>query len=254
MSDEVQDPPETDPPRQPFRPRGGTPREVPRPDLPEDEDPDLPRGVMSEIRSAVDGGAREVALALSTGATAIDEERPDVARRYLAWARQQAPRSGAIREALGVALYHDGAYRDALSELRAYRRLSGRLDQNHVIADCLRALGRPVSEVAEDVEAMLEDDDVPAERRIEGVLVLAGRIADDGDLEGGRAVLRRADDLVHELDRSGDELPEALVRLWYVEGDLAQRDHDPETARRWFRQVIDAEQESYDARERLESL
>lgn len=259
-----------DPGRRPFRPPGGgrrEPEEISRPDLPDEEEPRLPQGVMSEIRDATAGGAGDVALALSLGAAAIDEERPDIAREYLPWARQEAPRSASIREALGIALYLDGEYRDALAELRAYRRLSGRQDQNHVIADCLRALERPVAEVADDVDAMLEDEDVPADRRLEGILVLAGRIADGGDLSGARAVLRRADDVVHELDRSGisggdsdrsgsgdSGLPDALLRLWYVEGDLAQRDGDRDTARRYFRELVESGEDAFDARQRLEAL
>lgn len=256
--------------RRPFRPPGGGRRdreEVGRPDLPDDEEPRLPGGVMAEIRDATADSAGDVALALSLGAAAIDEQRPDIAREYLPWARQEAPRSASVREALGVALYLEEEYRDALAELRAYRRLSGRQDQNHVIADCLRALERPVAEVADDVDAMLEDEDVPADRRLEGILVLAGRIADGGDLSGARAVLRRADDVVHELDRggippgdpdrsgSGDSgLPDALLRLWYVEGDLAQRDGDRDTARRYFRELVESGEEAFDARERLQSL
>src|SRR5213078_1196321 len=58
-------------------------------------------------------------------------------------AKEMASRSGAVREVLGMALYRSGHYREALRELQAYRRMTGRVDQNHLIADSYRAIGSP---------------------------------------------------------------------------------------------------------------
>lgn len=251
MSD---DGPAPERPGRPFRPSGRDEPAVERPELPDDEHPDLPKGVMAEIRQSAPDDAREVGLALAISAEAIEADRVEVALEYLPWARSRAPRASAIREALGVARYLSEEFGEALSELRAYRRLSGRADQNHVIADCLRALEHPAHEVADEIERMLADEDTPAERRMEGVIVWGSTLADAGDLDGGRSVLRRADDLVHDLPRSGDEVPEGLVRLWYVEGDLADRAGEADTARRYFQRVVDVDADGYDAEERLRAL
>jgi tetratricopeptide (TPR) repeat protein len=47
-----------------------------------------------------------------------------------------------VREACGIAAYRTGRWADALSELRAARRMSGRDDYLPIMADCERALGR----------------------------------------------------------------------------------------------------------------
>ncbi len=245
-------------PSRPIRPsRGGDGggREIPRPELPEDEEPQLPKGITAQIRSAAGKDETDdVALALSLGSAALEEGRPDVALDYLPWARSRAGRAPAVREALGVARYLDGDFDAALSELRAYRRMSGRADQNHLIADCLRAQGRDIDEVAGDIEAMLADAAVAAGRRLEGVIVWAGAVADDGDVDGARRIMRRADDVVHDLDTSGEDIPDALLRVWYVEGDLADRAGEDDVARRYFRRVVDEAGEVFDAAERLRAL
>ena len=179
-----------------------------------------------EIERALGPGPRadEVALALSVGADAIDADRPDVALEALAWAKDQAPRVAPIREAYGVACYLDGDWARALTELQAYRRMTGRNDQNHLIADCHRGLGRETSKVAEPVEQALADERVRDDVRAEAVIVWAGALADAGDLGAARAVLRR------ELARADDPAADHVVRLVTAAADLAERDGDPDGA------------------------
>ena len=54
-----------------------------------------------------------------------------------------ALRSATVREFLGLALYRMGRWKEAAAELSAFKRLTGSQEQNPVIADCYRALGRP---------------------------------------------------------------------------------------------------------------
>lgn len=231
------------PPRPGGKPQAGPPR----PDLPQDAQADLPPGVRREIERSVRGPvAREVVLALSLGSDALDAEDGARALPYLEWAKHTAPRVAAIREALGIARYLSGDFAGALTELQAYRRISGRADQNHVIADCLRAVGRTPERIPELVEEM--GADVDAERRTEGLIVWAGWLADSGDVPAARAVLRRG---------LGDEVAspeEHDLRLWYVAADLAERDGDREAAATYFGRIAAAVEGFFDTEERLRRL
>lgn len=229
--------------------RRATPR-AERPALPEGVRPSLPREVRRELAQHIRGRelADEVGLAVMLAGDAIDEDAPDDAVPYLAWAKQVAPRAPSIREALGVAHYLRGDFKAALNELRAYKRLSGSDDQDHLVADCLRATGASSAEVGALVQAMA-DGDAPADRRLEALLVWAGAVADAGDVAAGRAVLRRADRAL--VDAAGAD---ARDRLTYVAGDLAERAGDLDAARKAFARLVEQAEDAYDAAERLERL
>jgi hypothetical protein len=230
--------------------RAAGPSAPPRPDLPTDEKPQLPKGVQREIERVLGKGRRsdDVALALSIGAAAIDEERPDVALEVLAWAKHEASRVPAVREAYGVALYLGEDYAAALTELQAYRRLTGRTDQNHLVADCFRALGRGLDKVADAAEALLDDEQAPEDRRAEAVLVWAGALADDGDVAAARAVVRR----FLERRRPGDA--EHDLRVRYLAADLAERDRDRAEVRRQLESIAAVDPGFLDVRDRLDGL
>jgi hypothetical protein len=218
------------PPRRPERPDAAPER----PEIPADAEVTLPKAVVRELRRSVrrPQDAEEAALALSIASQRLEEREGAEVLDHLAWAKHLAPRSPAVREALGVALYLAEDYAGALSELQAYRRFTSRADQNHLVADCLRALGRNTERIPDLVDAM-SSDEVPAERRIEGHIVWASMLADDGDVGAGRSVLRRT---IAEHD-PGDEPEVAHLRLWYVAGDLAERAGDRADARRHFARI-----------------
>jgi tetratricopeptide (TPR) repeat protein len=69
-------------------------------------------------------------------------EDPEQAYGYAKAAHRLAARVGIVREACGIAAYQTGRWAEALAELRAARRLTGRDDYLPVMADCERALGR----------------------------------------------------------------------------------------------------------------
>lgn len=233
-------------------PRQGSAREAapPRPDLPDDEEPQLPRAVRREIERVLGSGPRsdDIALALSIGAAAIDEDRPDVAVEVLTWARHQAPKIAPIREALGVAHYLRDEFAPALSELQAYRRLTGRDDQNHLAADCLRALDRGVDRIAEVADPLIADDQAPDDRRAEAVIVRAASLGEAGDVPAARAIARR----FLERPRDGDE--EYDLRVRYLAADLAERAGDRAAAARQLELIVAVDPDVYDVEERLEQL
>jgi tetratricopeptide (TPR) repeat protein len=228
--------------------------QAPKPQIPESVEPDLPRSVWGELRSHA-RDVDDVARALTLAADALTSGDPEVAIPYLEWAKSDAPRAASIRETLGIARYHLEEWGAALSELQAYRRMSGRTDQNHVIADCLRALGRDTDLIAEAVQAMDADEDGP-DRVTEGLIVWASALADAGDPAGGRTVLARmqGDATGTPSGPAADEPHEHEVRLWYVTGDLAERAGDHDAARRWYGRVADVDADLFDVSERIARL
>jgi hypothetical protein len=222
----------------------------PRPELPTDEQPLLPRAVLKEIDRTLGKGskANDIALALSIGSAAIDEDRADVAVEVLAWAKHEAPRIAAVREAYGVALYLAENYAAALSELQAYRRITGRIDQNHVVADCLRALGRDIDQVAAAAEVLIADEQAPEDRRAEAVIVWGSALADAGDVPAGRSIVRR----FLERRRSGDA--EHDLRVRYLAADLAERARDRAEIQRQLELIVAVDPGFLDAADRLAGL
>ena len=67
---------------------------------------------------------------------------PEQGYAYAQAAKRLAARVGVVREAGGIAAYRTGRWAEALAELRAARRLTGRDDYLPIMADCERALGR----------------------------------------------------------------------------------------------------------------
>lgn len=230
--------------------QGGGKAEVPRPDLPEDEEPDLPRAVQRDLERVLGKGARtrDVALALSIASEAIDDGEVGIALELLAWAKSQAARVAAVREAYGVACYLGEDYQTALGELTTYRRLTGRVDQNHLIADSLRALGRDLDRVVDVASELVEHDQAPLDRRFEAAIVWAGAMADAGDLGGARLVLRRM------LSRHPDSGAEHDLRLRSLAAELAVRDEDPDDAATHLRAIVARDPDAYEAAERLAQL
>jgi hypothetical protein len=231
------------PPRSPVRSAAPRP---PKPALPE-ELPRVPKDVHADLRAAVpQGDLSDVVKAYTAAGEALEGGGLERADELLGWAKAVAPRSVMVREALGVTRYQLGDFSTAHSELLAYRRLSGREDQNHLLADCARAAGRH-DKVVEYVRAMEADESVHPERVVEGIIVLAGDRADRGDLRGALAVLERAG-----LDP--DRVEPWHPRLWYAAGDIAERMGDTQSARDYFEAITAVDDEFLDVEERLASL
>lgn len=224
---------------------GGSPRggRAQKPPIPEDV-PRVAGPVWRDIDAATAPGlAPEVARAVS-GAAELAESDPQRATALLGWAKKVAPRSAAVREALGVDAYRRGDFQTAASELGAYRRLSGRQDQNHLLADSLRATGHG-DRVRELVEAMGED--VNEERRLEAHLVHAGMLADAGDVLRAREVLERAGG---EPRAAGPQ----HLRLWYLAAELSLELGDRRHAVELLHAVVTLDPDFLDAAERLVEL
>jgi tetratricopeptide (TPR) repeat protein len=206
--------------------------------------PALSREVVEDVRAAAGGKGNRAVDLLAEAVDALDRGREGDAARLAQQAKTLAPRSGAVREVLGMALYRRARFRDALRELQAYRRFTGRPDQNHLIADCHRALGAPEKALPLVREAL--DARIGAEARAEAAVVGGSALADLGRYEEALTLLRR-------FDRGEDAGPYDL-RVWYVTGDVLERAGRVREAARAFRRVVDHDPEAFDAAERLSRL
>lgn len=202
---------------------------------------------MHELRAVARAGSADRAIARLERAVEL-LERGDArgAASEAAKAKALAPRSSAVREVLGLALYGQGRWREALSEMQAYRRLSGRYDQNHIIADCHRALGHPERAVPLAEEALAARG-VPLAAKAEAVVVAASALADMGRYEQALGLLRR---VRTREDVAGPE----VLRIWYVTGSVLARAGRPQEAAREFRKILRHDPAAFDTAERLAQL
>jgi tetratricopeptide (TPR) repeat protein len=207
----------------------------------------LPRDVVTELRHMSRPGKADAAIARLERAVQL-LERGDArgAAAEAGKAKALAPRAPAVREVLGLALYQLERFPQALSEMQAYRRMSGRADQNHIIADSLRAVGRPERAVPLAEEALAARG-VPLSAKAESVIVAASALADRGKFDQALGMLRRI--------RTRDDVagPEVL-RVWYVTGSILEWAGRRAEARREFQKILRHDPGAYDAAERAAQL
>lgn len=225
-----------------LQPRGPAKRRQPA-----RTDPGMAKNLSEEIRRAARPEDQADAVARAERAVELFE-RGDAtgAAREAGKAKRLAPRAPIVREILGLALYGAGRWNEALAELKAYHRMSGRSDQNHLAGDCLRALGRP-RDVIPLVEEELKDPKVPEDAKTEAVIVGASALADLGRFPEALAYLRRA--------RTRDDVATpSTLRLWYVTGDVLTRAGRTTDAVVAFRKVLRHDAAAFDVAERLAQL
>lgn len=203
--------------------------------------------MVEDVRAAAGGKGNRAVELLERAVAALESGRTVEAERLATEAKELAARSGAIREVLGLALYRRGRFREALRELQAYRRITGRLDQNHLIADSHRALDAPDKAVAAAREALDARAHLPAEARAEAAVVAGAALADLGRYEEALTLLRR-------FERGSEGARPSDLRVWYVIGDILERSGRRRDAARAFRRVLDHDANSFDAAERLARL
>jgi tetratricopeptide (TPR) repeat protein len=183
---------------------------------------------------------------LSRAIELLERDDPKAAAAEAEKAKSIAPRSAAVREVLGLASYGLERWQDAITELKAYKRISGRPDQNHLIADSLRGLGRP-QEAVPLAEEALRAKGVPNEAKAEAVIVAASALADQGRFAEALAFLGRA-------KTRAEVAEDYTLRLWYVKGDILERAGRRAEAAEQFRRIVRHDAAAFDAAERLGAL
>jgi len=175
-SDGAKRPDRPDAPKRPERAQRSERRA--EPPLPADvTGAELDRAVRAELASLASMNADIVARHLVMAGRLLDED-PETAYLHAAAAGQRAGRVGVVREAAGLAAYRSGRYAEALSELRAARRITGDSSLLAVMADCERGLGRP--ERAIEMAATPEVARLDAASRVELLIVVSGARRDMG--------------------------------------------------------------------------
>ena len=216
------------------------------PPLPEEAalsllDPD----VRHELRTLPRNLAEIVGRHLAAAGLLIDDD-PELALRHARYARAKAARSALVREAVGLTAYLAGEWAEALSELRAARRMSNGPGHLALMADIERALGRP--ERALDLAKEGQSLDLPPDEAIELKIVAAGARRDMGQLDAAVVALQ-----IPELNPNGGE--PWTARLLYAYADNLAAAGRTEEAIRWFLNAAQADDEGEtDAAERAVEL
>ncbi|WKD57724.1 hypothetical protein CAPI_05880 [Corynebacterium capitovis DSM 44611] len=235
----------TNPRRQGYREDRMSQR-LSEPDIPDDVDVnDLDRSVLQDLKVLSKDNAQRVAQHMIMAGTLLEDD-PQLALRHARAAKNRAGRVGVVRETNGIVAYHAGEWKEALSELRAARRISGGPGLLAVMADAERGLGRPerALEIGRSPEARELDPDAKRELAI----VLAGARHDLGQDEAALATLDR-------LQPSLESTEPSLARLSYAYADALLRLGRSDEAMQWFEHVAKIDLDGLtDAADRLEEL
>ncbi len=217
----------------------------------------LPSSVVGELRDSLERHADAPAESrslrspqalerrLTSAAAAYERDRYEEALSTVRPVVARAPDAPAVLELYGLTLYRLGRWRQAARHLRHLHELTGSYDQHPVIADCERALGHldKVRLLWDELRKAGVDRDV----LVEGRLVMAGALADSGDLEQAIELLRS--------EAANKKHPDLRhLRQWYALADLFERAGDLPRARQLFARVAQADAEVLDAPARLAAL
>lgn len=204
--------------------------------------PELPLALAIELEQVAHFGKADlVKQAIVDAGHAYEIGDYAAAYSHAKQAKTMAPRASVVREMSGLAAYRMGLWKEAAREISAYRRLSGRQDEDHIFADCERAIGRP--DRALEILDESRDSETEEELVVERLLVAAGCLNDLG----------RHDDAVERL-KAGPSNPPVVIehhlRLWYALADSLERAGRRPEARVWWDLIYAEEPEFFDVASR----
>jgi tetratricopeptide (TPR) repeat protein len=174
------------------------------------------------------------------------EEDPEMALKHAQAARTRSGRIAAVREAVGIAAYHCGDWAQALSELRAARRMGSKSPLLAMIADCERGVGRPQRAI--DLSRTPEAEELTGDDADELRIVVAGARSDLGQHEQALSALSTP-----PLDPEQTGL--TATRLFYAYADTLLALGRNDDALQWFINAEAADVDGVtDADERIAEL
>lgn len=174
-----------------------------------DLDPQVRRDLLTLDKANADRVARHLVMV-----TRLLDEDPVLALDHARAARERAGRVGLVRETAGIAAYSAGEWQEALTELRAARRISGGTALLPLIADAERGLGRP--ERAIEIARSEDGRALSGEEATEMRIVEAGARIDLGEPEKAIVTLQAED-----LSPSRTGTPAARLFYAYASALLA---------------------------------
>lgn len=192
-----------------------------------DLDPEIRRDLQALDKATADRVARHLIVV-----SELLSQDPESALAHARAARARAARVGVVRETAGIAAYNAGQWQEAITELRAARRMNGDDALLPLIADSERGLGRPerAIEIAESADARaLGGDDA-----LEMLIVASGAHLDLGDAERAVASLEAGD---LRPGRVGDD----AARLFYAYASALETAGRRSDARIWFQNAAAAD-------------
>jgi tetratricopeptide (TPR) repeat protein len=200
-----------------------------------------------DVKSELGGLPADMAIIVGRYLVAAElASDPEQSYRYAQAARHYAARIGVVREVSGIAAYKTGRWTEALAELRAARRLTGRNDYLALMADAERGLGR--LDRALEVVHSPEAKRLPRAAQIELRIVESGIRRDQGLADAAVLALQ-----VPEL--TDGKLRPWSARLFYAYGDaLLAAGRRPAAREAFSRAVVADEDEQTDALARLDEL
>lgn len=205
----------------------------------------MDRFVANQLKSLPEKLAVRVARHL-VAATRLIESDPETAYQHTVAARARAARVAVVREASGEAAYTAGHYKDALSELKAARRMSGDPLYLPMMADCERALGRPDRALALAKDLAVET--LNEAGQIEMRIVESGARRDLGETA---AAVRTLEGRELRSRSRADWSP----RLRYAYAEALLADGQRAAAREWFERAAGVDvNDITDAAERVAEL
>ncbi|MGL5824299.1 MAG: tetratricopeptide repeat protein [Nocardioides sp.] len=206
---------------------------------------ELDRSVAAQLKGLPEKLAARIARHLAAAGAIIDED-PETAYQHTVAARARAARLAVVREACGEAAYAAGRYGEALSELRAAKRMNGVTAYLPMMADCHRALGQP--EMALKLAKSPSVLNFASEAKAEMTIVESGARRDLGQLDAALRVLEQA-------PLSSSTRASWVVRLRYAYADTLEAAGRANDALTWFHRTdaIDGE-ELTDAADRADAL
>ncbi|MFT3872219.1 MAG: tetratricopeptide repeat protein [Nocardioides sp.] len=206
---------------------------------------ELDRQVAAQLKGLPEKLAARVARHLVAAGRLIDED-PETAYQHTLAARARAARLAVVREAAGEAAYAAGHYAEALTELRAAKRINGATAYLPIMADCLRAVGKPQEALRLSRSPSVANFHPAA--KAEMTLVAAGARRDMGDLDAALRTLEAAP----LMSRSREPW---VARLRYAYADTLLAAGREQEALTWFHRThaIDSD-EVTDAAQRAEEL
>jgi len=210
------------------------------------EDGELDPEVKADVAKVLDPKrAARLGERLKDAQNALERERYSEAKRVAKSLMKELSTVAAVHEVVGLASYRLGQYRDAAAALELARSLRERVEDLPVLADCYRALKRWDS--VDEIWAILKEASPAHDVMAEGRMVVAGSLADRGDLKGALQLMAKATEIPRRVR-------EHHLSQWYVIGDLYDKAGNVQKAREFFKRVALHDPDFADVTDRIKSL